>query len=156
MYTLPLLLSLYSQGYRLWFLYSNTCHTLFVMLPFHPSPVSKVKTSISSSSSIFYIHSSPTSMFLALLFSNRSWNSIRLVYGFLFRYDSSSLYSSLFWSRLKRSFYDVSSSLPLPMISGPYVSWGLMEFGVHMLDIGTHHCFSEFALSSGNIDMWFH
>ena len=74
------------------------------MVPFRPPLVSKIKTSFSSSSSIFSIHPSPTLIFLYFLFSDSDWKRVRVVYVFLFHSCSSSLYASSCWYRLKITF----------------------------------------------------
>ena len=93
-------------------MYLNTCHSIFVMVPFCPPPVSKIKTSLFYSSSRFSIHPSTNHIFLALLFSNRAWNRVEVVYCFLFYSDSSSLDSLSCWSRLKIAFLRRSIFFP--------------------------------------------
>ena len=103
-YNLLLLLSYYPRSSYWWFVYSNTRHSILLMVPSRPPTVSKIKIPFSESYPRLSIQYSPTCIFLALILSNRFWKRVRVVYGFYFRYDNSSLYSSSYWSMLKTTF----------------------------------------------------
>ena len=71
------------------------------LVPLCPLPVSKIRTPPSLWFSRLFIHSFPTRIFLALIFSKSDWNIFGVLYGIYFYYYSFTLFSQLCWSRLK-------------------------------------------------------